>query len=265
MILLKYRSALAGDFGFLRALCFLSREENMKWDKVALLVLDSANEVIKADIPYYTRRYNIPPHLVVKINQPVRQFMFDRRGVNARSELAAMTGVLAGQLTKQSKIIIAAHGSPPPEVTCARLDAVLMSRLLKVLGVSDVGLISFKSCYTGLGDYLDEFTAACTSENIRFGWCLAYINVSGVARFKDEGDVPRYFKRQIVGPLDFFIYHLTCGLGKLLDLFRVKVIKGGLTLPPEFVKTLGPRFNNGMSSSCSATSYSRDASDIFDV
>ncbi|MFX2611924.1 hypothetical protein [Enterobacter mori] len=235
----------------------------MKWDKVALVVIEDTDDVVIAnDIKYYIDRYNIPSHLIVKINEPIHRFIYDLRGGSLRGGLTTLTGVLAGHLTQFSKIIILAHGSEPPDVRCAGLDAILMSRILKVLGVSEVGLISFKSCHIGSGSYLDEFTTACASENIRFGWCLAYI--SDANRLLNFGRI-FHFKRQTVGHFDSLLYVFSCGCGKLSDAYRVKVIKGTLTLPAEFVKTLGPRFDNGMTSSSYAVSYNKYASNIFDV
>ncbi|MFX2611657.1 hypothetical protein [Enterobacter mori] len=237
----------------------------MKWDRVALIVLaEGEGDVsVQIDTEYFIRRYNIPPHLVVRINQPIQQFMFNRNGLTMAGELAAMSGVFAGKLTGQSKIIITGHGDEPPHVSCSDLGAVLMSRLFKVLGVSDVGLISFKSCYTGQSTYLEDLTAACKREGIRFGWCLAYINWSGIAT--DLYCKKFYSRRQVVGFPDLLTYLISCGFAKLPDSFRVRVVKGSLELPPEFVKTLGPRFNSGITTPGHAASYSEDVSDIFDI
>ncbi|MFX2611663.1 hypothetical protein [Enterobacter mori] len=217
----------------------------MKWDKVALVVLeenmDDATLSLAEEMEYYINRYNIPSHLVVTINQPVREFIYGLGGIGR--EIARWRGVLAGLLTSKSKIFIIAHGSRPPTVTCARLDGVLMSRLLKILGVTEAGLISFKSCHTGRDSYLEEFAAACTHDNIRFGWCLGYINYAGLCWKGLITGSTGYHKRQLVGIADSLLYHMSCGLGKLPDSYRVRIVEGTLTLPEEFVKTLGPRFN----------------------
>ncbi|MFX2611655.1 hypothetical protein [Enterobacter mori] len=208
----------------------------MKWDRVALLVLnEELNDPIMADeAQYYIRRYNISDHLIVTINRPVEQFLHDRKGISVGSQLAAMNSVLAGKLTCQSKIIIMAHGALPPERTCSGLDAVLMARLLQLLGVTDVGLISFKSCYTGLDSYLGEFTVACKSNNIRFGWCLAYIDISTLTWIHPVTGKIRYLKRQVIGEredADFLEYFASKGTRKAPDADRVRVVKGTPGLP----------------------------------
>ncbi|MFX2611788.1 hypothetical protein [Enterobacter mori] len=219
----------------------------MKWNKVALVVLtrNMDDTTVLEDKEYYIKRYQIPSNLVVTVNQVESQFKWAQGEVYVGRELATMKGVLAGQLNKRSKIIVVAHGSPPPKVMCARLDAILVSRLLRMLGVTEVGLISFKSCFTGLGSYLEEFTVSCTHENIRFGWCLAYINATGLTWTDVATGESKYFRRQLVGAHDLYTYLLSGGYGKLPDSYRVRVVKGKLTLPDEFLRTLGPRFAIG--------------------
>ncbi|MFX2611915.1 hypothetical protein [Enterobacter mori] len=226
----------------------------MKWDRVALIVLDDEDTdspvihdpIIADDVRYYIERYNIPSHLVIRVNHPSLMSLYNWKAMLVKGARAGQFGVLAGKIGGQSKIIIVGHSAPPPRITCSGLDAVLMSRLLKLLGVTDTGLISFKSCHTGAGTYLEDFTKACAHTNIRFGWCLAYTAMASLTWTDLDTGKKKSFGRQIIGEEndpDYLRFCATSGTEKAADEHRIRVIRGVLTLPEEFKRTLGPRFN----------------------
>lgn len=79
--------------------------------------------------------------------------------------------------TLQDKLMVIAHGSK----TCVgegdktrKFDAIDLVQALKLWGIDDIGLISFKCCHVGAGTFLDTFVTAANRYSLNVGWLKGY-------------------------------------------------------------------------------------------
>lgn len=194
----------------------------MKWDKVAMLILGDFDKAIEESAILYIKRYNIPPELVIA-DKPLPCASFVGKYHYMKND------ILRGKLTECSKLIIMSHGaaiSPFGKNGDARI-VVLLQRA----GISRIGLISFKGCNIGVGEFLINFRAKCNQMGICFGWTLAY-----------RGPAATFNAHEFIDGYDLYVRHFSWGFLKLPDSYRIRIVRGHLQLPSTFVKTLGSRF-----------------------
>lgn len=142
-------------------------------------------------------------------------------GPHARGFLQAGSTSLSG-MTLESKLIVVAHGLP---TSISGYTAERFARLLHSYGLRDVGLISFKSCYLGKQNFLDDLVRAA-SGLFRVGWCIGYLHQSytrGRSQFSGREHwrglfTPRFLHPLLKGP----------------DAARVKVVQGNVAVVPPF-------------------------------
>ncbi|WP_156123988.1 hypothetical protein [Enterobacter sp. Bisph1] len=193
----------------------------MKWDNVAILILDEIDSTIESTVLSCLRRY--PNSYLVSKYEPKKTSPLNHAK-------AASANILEAHLTLFSKLIIIGHGAPH---SCARYYPDRLAYYLRCLGVRTVGLISFKSCDIGNSIFLENFAFECVKVNIQLGWCIGY-----------KGTVHPFMGHFVIGeiPFDMFLRFATCGWLKLPDAMRVKVVRGSAAIPNPFYTKLGKRF-----------------------
>jgi len=182
----------------------------MKWAEARALVVPNPGK--KADgwvlltVDAWANRYRIH-----------RAHRFVSGGLKAPGCAVAHATSLSG-MTLASKLIIVAHGNPH---CLAGLSPKQTVDLLYSLGLRQVGLLSFKSCEIGAGDFLDQVVDAAR-HRIQIGWCIGYKDIVRTAgRNELVGSEWRW--RRINAAREM----------KRSDERRVKVVRGNVpVLPP---------------------------------
>jgi hypothetical protein len=143
-----------------------------------------------------------------------------------RGKFSALSPTSFLRVTQQNKLFIFAHGNDfgisfmsddglRPEGTQAPINpagdnAVALASMLKAHGLSEVGLITFKSCFVGRGYFLNNFASALAMNGIRAGWLKGYKGAAATVE-KPGGGVTEEITRN----------------GKVLvDGQRLKIIRG---------------------------------------
>ncbi|WP_039056494.1 hypothetical protein [Enterobacter sp. Bisph1] len=193
----------------------------MKWNRVVILIIDIIDRVIETTV--LNSRMKYPDSYVVCKHAPGDESSLDNYEV-------ANKKCLSESLDIYSKLIIVAHGKP---YRCGSYSASRLAIYLKYLGVKNVGLISFKSCHIGVGNFLEEFEAECRRMFIFIGWCLGY--KGSMTPFRGHLVIDEF-------PLDKLLRYSSCDLLKLPDSSRIKVIRGAAIIPNCFRIGLGRRF-----------------------
>ncbi|MFC7396997.1 hypothetical protein ACFQU1_07290 [Chelatococcus sp. GCM10030263] len=85
-------------------------------------------------------------------------------------------------------------------------------------GLAEVGLISLKACYLGIGPFLNQFAGALDARGMRFGWLVGYRGRVRMVR-GPSGLV----NHEAVGEEDVALHQF--GL-KNSDYDRVKIVRG---------------------------------------
>ncbi|HBA6820975.1 TPA: hypothetical protein J1W43_004730 [Escherichia coli] len=177
------------------------------WSKVFLLVLDDRGAALRDSVKSYRKRYNIDSNREVNIREVI---------VNG-----GCTGKEFSDVTIDDKLIVIAHA----DARYLRAQKIgLMSpfefvELLSILGLKEVGIISFKCCYLGAKSYLEDIKNELYSD-IKIGYMSAYKR-SAVTIFGHEG----------VGFIDSMIRLISAGLLKLPDRWRVNFVRGNTQAP----------------------------------
>lgn len=182
----------------------------MKWADVRILTMplkegSERNRVLMDTARACADRYNVPlEYRILAGAFAVPGFSFA-----TKSSLKGMT--LA------SKLIVIAHSDESYVGPCT---PKALARELRKMGLRQVGLISFKCCMVGNGDYLEQLIQEA-SGCIDIGWALSYKGLStlrdGHLRIHDEKLA-----------LTFGILRQKHG-----DAARVKVVRGNVpVLPP---------------------------------
>jgi hypothetical protein len=194
----------------------------MKWANVSLLVIGKWDEMIERDANFYIKKYQIPSGRVMTLR------IFPGLGGKDRQFDAKQPQPWKNVLTEGSKLIVLSHGS---EFHCGNGTPHGIAILLRNLGISRVGLISFKGCHLGRGAFLEQFRIACEVAHVQFGWCLAYTKSVAIMGGHDQ-----------VGFMQQFVSAVSFGALRWSDETRVKVVRGTLTVPLAITEKLGPRF-----------------------
>ncbi len=193
----------------------------MKWNNVAILILDEIDSTIESTALSYLRKY--PHSFLVSKYEPIHSASLSHAEI-------ARADILAQHLTLFSKLIIIGHGEPH---SCAHYHPHLLASYLHYLGVNTVGLISFKSCHLGSGCFLENFAQECVKVDIQLGWCLGY-----------QGTMYPFRGHLVLGevPIDLLLRVVSGDRLKLPDTLRVKVVRGTAAMPNPFCTALGKRF-----------------------
>jgi hypothetical protein len=181
----------------------------MKWRNVVVLCLDGDDESIRTLTANMFGRYYIDQDLD---DNEVRCF-----GGTGQSK--PQTGCLRGLSDLHTKVVICGHGN---EYMVDTYYPRNLAAYLLQLGLSEVGLLSFKSCEVGKGAYLDELAGELHHLGVQVGWLVGYKDLAfnrgySMAVGKFENNL-RYYTRDMVT--------------KLPDSWRVKVVRGNTAVTP---------------------------------
>ena len=175
------------------------------WEEVFLLILDDRNVAVRSCIIACKKRYEIPESHIIKITKT-------NRGLVTGRELSAVS--------LRSKLIVISHGTERTLQTCfqGEINHFEFFELLLELGLKEAGIISFKACNIGKGTFLEDLRNELFNE-LEVGYLLAY-----------KGYAVTVWRHEGVGFIDTSIRLFSCGVLKLPDHFRVKIIKGNASL-----------------------------------
>lgn len=187
------------------------------WKDVFLLILDDRDVAVRSCISACKKRYEIPESHVIKITKYSRGLVTGRE----------LSGV-----SLHSKLIVISHGTKNVLHTCFQGDINHFEffELVLELGLKEVGVISFKACNIGKGNFLENFRAELCHE-LEIGYLLAY-----------KGPAVTVWRHEGVGFIDTCIRLFSCGVFKLPDHFRVKIIRGNA--PPGKFSVIKKRWSS---------------------
>lgn len=171
------------------------------WVDVYLLILDNRGIAMRSIIRACRKRYQLKDCNIITLTR------------KSRFEI---TGQELANLSLHSKLIIVSHGDENTLRTSFQglINHFELFELLLDLGLREAGVISFKACNIGSGFFLEKFKSELCSD-MKIGYLLAYKSYS-IEIWGHEG----------IGCFDTSLRFFSCGLLKLPDSFRVKIIKG---------------------------------------
>ncbi len=191
-----------------------------KWSNTVLIVISDHDRAIKSSLSYALSRYGVERAFYLETLKEESRNKFEKDHLNPLT-----TGCLRLFNDSHLKVILVGHGAGGFECIPDRLIV-----LLHEAGLRQCGLISFKGCRVGGGDFLDRFVRECCVLNlIQVGFVLGYID--------DVFSPPLYTScsHQMVSPFQDCLNSVgcwICGLIKLPDSFRVKVVRGNHNIVP---------------------------------
>ena len=151
-------------------------EDDMKWRTTWVLVFQAAKdtasekETIWSSAKQYALKYRVPP---------AQCFANEDGGGKMFTKLDK--GSLKG-LQGNDKLIIVAHGAVD-HLTALKsfmstTGAARLCRELFSAGLREVGLISFKACYIGQQNFLEDLVAEFTKNGMLVGWLKGYMGAA---------------------------------------------------------------------------------------
>jgi hypothetical protein len=184
----------------------------MKWERYILLLLDTSDPVLMQDANEWKRRYRIPDDLCFCLGKVANYRMLEPYRSLAVSD-------------ENTKIIVVAHGSRfSVNVQGESLrSAWLFAQRLKSWGLERAGLLAFKACSMGKGNYLEELACALQNRDIDVDWLTGYRDwATQLPAKSSEG----------IGSLDYGLRLLSRNKLKLPDFWRIKVVEGRYDASP---------------------------------
>lgn len=177
----------------------------MKWANCYLICMHPQNPTILNSSLQYIQRYNLPQNQCFSLIPAVR----------SPNSFTTLSNNSLSNVRLIDKLIIVAHGS---ENSVHNFDPKSMAELLARNGLTTAGLIAFKACNVGKGDYLRQFHNECVMVRMEIGWYIAYKQTAATSN-----------GRELVTKLDYFLDFL--GLRYLFGLKntddkRVRVYEG---------------------------------------
>lgn len=193
----------------------------MKWKNAAILILGN-DATIFGSAYEYVLRYQVGPYCVLT-DQTFRPASMPGW------MQSATPNAFAGRVTRRSKLIVVGHGTLD---TVGQYTPIGLTLRLMVLGIREVGLVSFKCCHTGAGSFLDDFAATCDRMKLTFGWCIGYRHRAATLEDGHEVTTLR----------DDLLWNCSGGRRKNPDSERIRLVRGTLPIPADIASRLGPRF-----------------------
>lgn len=143
-----------------------------KWDNVYLIKL-SPDRIIDSSATTYRKYYEIGPS---------QRFVPEGDSNKADTDWGRLKDNVdsLGTLTMRDKLIVVAHGS---DTQVGDFTAEEFAKKLIKWGLKEVGLITFKSCNIGRGNFLEDFVAV-TSADIRIGLVSRRLKVGWVKGYR---------------------------------------------------------------------------------
>lgn len=195
----------------------------MKWNDTYILLFSRGPEMIRVALGYKARYQTPDTHC------------FSAQSIPGFSNLSPIC--LAGA-TMRSKIIIVAHSNE----TVIGIDSIIIQGVqsqmkgkqfalhLYRLGLRMAGLLSFKGCSLGQGQFLDELKEALDHVCLCIGNMVAYIGVANLTPWSNNITNIPYWTDVSVGPEDTKLHN---NIGdKLPDQLRIRVVKGNVPVLP---------------------------------
>lgn len=176
-----------------------------KWGDYVILCLNPGDSVIRSSANAWKARYKVPDtHCFAWGAAP--------QGYQSLDE-----DVLSQRVNSQTKLMIFAHAN---ESRVNGLSAPTLALWLLYWGVKQVGLIAFKACEVGKGDYLETLFANRGPMNI--GWLIGYKpSTSTMGKYLLFGEA-----REVTFTVSDIFWHFL--LTKAADKDRVKIVQGDL-------------------------------------
>jgi hypothetical protein len=185
----------------------------MKWSSVCILNLAPEDSVITRSATLWKQRYSVPDNRCFALGTVPAGF------VNAS------TGCLKPPVcTLSTKLMIFAHGDAILVKVWSPFE--LADVLCNFLGLCEAGLIAFKACEIGKGQYLDNFARYMNARSARIGWLIGYKH--DTVSFPGSAGVVR----EVVQDDNFEDMSLFQSGYKPPDDMRVKVVKGNVDVVP---------------------------------
>lgn len=160
---------------------------------------------------------------------------FSSRKADKSDPFLASFNLLSGNclqgITSNDKLMVFAHGSDTGLAWMADGgdnavlggNALALARLLQKHGLSEVGLITFKACYVGRGEFLHTLAYALSSAGIKAGWLKGY---KGLSQTKQSGgDVWETIKSDDKRTLTDANEDRTAA-GHVIETDRFKIVRG---------------------------------------
>lgn len=229
----------------------------MKWNDVAILLLDPADGTIRECANAWKKRYGISRDRSFSVP-------FARTHRRAGEILPGYKRLEAGSLSFSNlttKLIVVSHGCPQGLfLGRTLLGAPDVAYQLAAWGLTSVGLLAFRGCLLGKANFLDRLVPSLSHANIEAGWLLGYkreaislgidpgwletprLLIDTQLNGKHEGchhpmaterrAPPRVAAHEGIGFFDRLLREATGGRSKLPDEQRVKVVRGNRVVAP---------------------------------
>jgi len=185
----------------------------MKWENACILNLEPEDRIINISAKRWKDRYQVPDNRCFNLGDVQSGFV------------DATTGCLRpSTCSLGTKLMIFAHGDASMLKVWGPFE--LGDLLCNFLGLREVGLIAFKACEVGKGDYLDRLMAYMSMRSMRIGWLIGYKH--DTISFEGPGGVVR----EVVQDDEFEDLHWFGSGYKIADDKRVRVVKGNTNVVP---------------------------------
>ncbi len=194
-----------------------------KWSDTVLIVISDCDIAIELSVKHIVLKYGVESAFYLDTLEEESRNKFKKDHLNP-----LITGCLRPFNDSHLKIILLGHGTGGFESSPERLIV-----LLHQAGLRQCGLISFKGCSVGCGDFLDRFVRKCFElDLIQVGFVLGYTGNSASPLIYTP------CSHETVGCFHYFLNYVFffgcffCGPFQLPDSFRVKVVRGNHNIVP---------------------------------
>ncbi|WP_206953852.1 hypothetical protein [Trinickia acidisoli] len=230
----------------------------MKWNEAAVLLLDPADATIRMCADAWRMRYAIPANRCFSHRFPGRHAWAGRLPPGY-TEFARDSLSFSDLATK---LIVVSHGRPEGVQNDDRFQsAPQFAEQLATWGLRKVGLLAFRSCLVGKGDFLDRLVAHLSYRHVDVGWLVGYkhealsvgidpgwltiptLILDTQLNEKHRGCTHPMAGKRRVGPsavaheatgfFDRLLREATNGRCKLPDEKRVKIVRGNRVVVPQ--------------------------------
>lgn len=139
-------------------------------------------------------------------------------------------------VTKYSKLLLLGHGNEAAfAIGDKHYRPADLAQFLAYLGLKEVGLISFRACLIGSGNYLDLFRDELNKKNIKVGWLKGYTHLMGAlnyghyAHLDDALEWWKIFGTETDNGIEVMDYHRSFPTKREN---RVKIVQGNIGVTP---------------------------------
>ena len=145
----------------------------MKFRRLYLIKL-SDDPIIDKSATTYRKFYQVPKERKF-VSRAADAYTDHRASTKANTKWSLLSSLSLFNVGINDKLMIVAHGSI---TKCGGFLPEELAKKLRECSLTSVGLITFKCCHLGSGDFLEDFRDHAAKAGIKVGWVKGYRGVA---------------------------------------------------------------------------------------